>query len=330
MLENKWGSILGNDSWAINGLAEMQSVLMRELSSGSAQGLTTQPSWEVMADGNNASDETIQTFHELNMKTQGVEQTDAVKEYQNRYNELEGKHGGIMAFMVAAVENPEYIRNVSVNSLSNMATTAVTSEDAAKRMSIAGGAGAVAGSRIPGIGTALGFMSSAMGALSGTMDAGQSYAQFMREQMEKDGKDFTPENIKAFLNDNEVITHEDPNGMTFLNITGTRADIVKKRSIRRGTAIGLIDGFTGILGGGIAKGSVLKTSKLTTRTTRGVKGTAAAVSGGIASEIGGQTAGSQEYDWGEILTEGIAEKGVALTGVTVLPQVLKGLSLIHI
>ena len=324
LLEKKWGSILGNDSWAIDGLAEMQSVLMRESKGGSAQGLTTQPSWEVMSNGKKASDETIQAFHELNMKTQGIEQTDAVKKYQNRYNELEKKYGGIMAFTIAVVEEPEYIRNVSVNSLSNMATTAVTSEAAAKRMSIAGGGGAITGSRIPGIGTALGFMSSAMGALSGTMDAGQSYAQFMREQMEKDGKDFTPENIKAFLNDDEVITHEDPNGMTFLNITGTRAEVVKKRSIRRGTAIGLIDGFTGVLGGGIAKGSILKTPKLTTRTTRGVKGTAAAVSGGIASEIGGQTAGSQEYDWGEILTEGIAEKGIALTGATVLPQVLKG------
>ena len=55
----------------------------------------------------------------------------------------------------------------------------------------------------------------------------------------------------------------------------------------------------------------------------GAVGTGMAMAGGLASEIGGQTAGGQEFEWGEIYTEAFAEKAFAMTGVTVLPTLLK-------
>jgi predicted kinase len=279
--------------------------------------------WDVMSSGNTASDEEIEAL--ISSAEDMPEQTDAVKQYSSRYEQIKEEEGGTMAFIVAVAENPTYIRDVALSSLGNMATSLVTSPDVAARALAAGTASgltnmAVAKYAKHPIGKGLAFMAGFMGGMSGSMDAGQSYSQFLQEQLQKDGKDFTPENIRALLNDKEVTEYIDPNGVTALNMTGTRSEIIKNRAIRRGIAIGTIDGLSTLVAGGTVGGT---TGKLTTTTQRNIKATTQAVAGGLASEIGGQTFGGQEYDAGEILTEGIAEKGVATTGVTVIPQLLK-------
>ena len=279
--------------------------------------------WDVMSSGNTASDEEIEAL--VDSVGEMPEQTDAVKQYSSRYEQLKEEEGGTMAFMVAVAENPTYIRDVALSSLGNMATSLVTSKDVAMRaLAIGTTAGltnaAVAKYAKNPIGKGLAFLSGFMGGMSGSMDAGQSYSQFLQEQLEKDGKDFTPENIRALLNSEEVIDYIDPNGNTALNMSGTRQEIIKNRAIRRGIAIGTIDGLSTLVAGGTVGRT---TGKLTTTTQRNIKASTQAVAGGLASEIGGQTFGGQDYDAGEILTEGIAEKGIATTGVTVMPTLLK-------
>ena len=297
--------------------AESASEMLRSLGVGKEQAKSTVAGWDVMSNGKRATAEEMEAL--VKAANSMPEQTDAVKKYSSRYEQIKEEDGGTMAFMVGVAENPEYIRDVALSSLSNMVTSLVTSPDVAGR-AIVGGAGGIATSKLPGIGKGLGFLSGFMGSLSGSMDAAQTYSQLMQEQLLEDGKDFTPENIRALLNDDTVIEYKDPNGNTSLNMTGTRADILKRRSIRRGIAIGVVDGLTTLVAGRTAQGTV---GKISTAATRNVKATAKAVAGGIASEVAGQTFGGQEYDAGEILTEGIAEKGVAITGVTVLPQLLK-------
>jgi len=315
---------LGVDNPLANFFAEHTANMFRSGSSGITQGEGTQIGFDIMGAGKHITLEEAQGLVDVNARNQAKEQTDAVKLYQDRYDLIEEEHGGIMAFMVGVAENPEYIRDVSISSMAMMASALLTSEDVAARATISAGTAGAAGSFIPGFGTGLGFMSGLMGGVSGSMDASLSYQQFLQEQLTEDGKDFTAENIQALLQDDRIETYEDPNGNSFMNITGTKAQIIKQRAIQRGIAIGVIDGTTAILAGGTARGSFSSGStKLATKTTRAIKGTAGAVTGGLASEIGGQTFGRQEYDAGEIMTEGFAEKGMVMTGVTVIPQLLK-------
>jgi predicted kinase len=305
-------------------VAEQVSGFYRSLGViGVKQADGTVAGWDMISSGTNASNEEIEAL--VSSVEDMPEQTDAVKQYGSRYEQLKEKEGGTMAFMVGVYENPEYITDVALSSLGNMATSLVTSPDVAARALLSATAtgltnmAAAKYAKNP-IGKGLAFLAGFMGGMSGSMDAGQSYSQFLQEQLAADGKDFTPENIRALLDDDSIIDFKDPNGVTALNMTGTRSEIIKKRSIRRGTAIGIIDTITTLLTGktfGKSKGP------LTTKASRSVKATGKAVAGGIVSEVGGQTLGGQEYDAGEILTEGIAEKGVATTGVTVMPQLLK-------
>jgi len=297
--------------------AENASEMYRGLGIGGAQSESTVAGWDVMSNGKFSTAEEIEAL--VDAAENMPEQTDAVRQYSSRYEQIKEEDGGVMAFMVGVAENPKYVRDVAISSLANMATSFATSPDVAGR-ALVGGLVGLATSKLPGISRSLGFLSGVMGSVSGSMDAAQTYSQLMQEQLKKDGKDFTPKNIKALLNDDAVIEFEDENGITALNMTGTRADIIKRRSIRRGIAIGLVDGFSTLIAGRTAVGSV---GKISTKTVRGIKATGQAMAGGIASEVAGQTLGGQEYEAGEILTEGIAEKGIATTGVTVIPQFFK-------
>ena len=305
------------DNIITNMFAENASEMYRNLKIGGSQAESTSAGWDVMSNGSFSTTEEIEALVEAAENV--PEQTDAVKQYGSRYEQIKEEDGGVMAFVVGVAENPKYVRDVAITSLANMATSFVTSPDVAVR-AIAGGVAGMVTSKLPGISKALGFLSGFMGSVSGSMDAAQTYSQLMQEQLKKDGKNFTPENIRALLDDETIIDFEDENGITALNMTGTRADILKRRSIRRGVAIGVVDGLSTLIAGRTAAGGV---GKISTKAVRGVKATAEAMAGGIASEISGQTFGGQEYEAGEILTEGIAEKGIATTGVSVLPIVFK-------
>ena len=73
-----------------------------------------------------------------------------------------------------------------------------------------------------------------MGGISGTMEQSFTFVELLREQLQKDGLDFTPENIKALLQDDKVITHKDPR-FTEVDIKDTKANIIRRRSRRRRT-----------------------------------------------------------------------------------------------
>ena len=305
------------DNFVTDFIAGNASEMYRGLKIGGAQAESTVAGWDVMSNGRFSTAEEIEAL--IDAAEDMPEQTDAVRQYSSRYEQIKEEDGGVMAFIVGVAENPKYVRDVAISSLANMATSFVTSPDVAGRAIVGGVAGMVT-SKLPGISKALGFLSGFMGSVSGSMDAAQTYSQLMQEQLKKDGKNFTPENIRALLDDETIVDFEDENGITALNMTGTRADILKRRSIRRGIAIGVVDGLSTLIAGRTAAGGV---GKISTKAVRGVKATAEAMAGGIASEISGQTFGGQEYEAGEILTEGIAEKGIATTGVSVLPNVFK-------
>ena len=316
---------LGYDNPIANFFADGVSSMYRSGGFGVEAGEEVQPSRDVMGAGKDVTLEQAQAMIDLSGDDRFKEPTDNIRKYQSRYDQVAKEYGGIMAFMVGVAENPMYIRDVGVQSMAMMGSALANSSDVQQTALVAAPTVGLAAARTGKnpIGFGVGFMSGLFGSVSGTMDAGLSYQEFLAEGMKEDGLDFTPENVVKYLQNDEVTTYKDPNGLPYMDITGTRAEILKTRATRRGWAIGLTDTFTGVLSGGLAKGVLKKSTKLITRVARGVKGTGAAVGGGITSEVMGQSFGGQEYHAGEILTEGFAEKGIAMTGITVIPQMLK-------
>ena len=149
-------------------------------------------------------------------------------------------------------------------------------------------------------------MSGLFSSVSGFLEQGATFQEIIQEGLQDDGKDFTAENIKDFLNDKEVVTFKSPRGSIF-DITGTRAEIARKRAVKRGIAIETVDMFSTLLGGSVVR-QMTKAGK--TKKAIGAVGTTTAVGGGLTSETLGQIAGGQELEVGEILLEGIAEKAV--------------------
>ena len=318
---------LGYDNAVSNFFAEGLSNIYRASGLGWQSGEEIQPSIDVRTAGKNVTEEQAKAMIEMSKDNKFKEATDNMKKYQARYDQVNEEHGGIMAFMVAVSENPMYLRDVSFQSMAMMGSALAHSEDVRQKAAMLAPTVGVATMKAKvgknPIGFGIGFMSGLFGAVSGTMDSGLSYQEFLQEGMEKEGLDFTPENVVKYLRNEEVITYKDPNGMPFMDITGTRAQILKARSIRRGVAITTIDTFTGVMSGGVAKGVINPRKKLISKRTRGALGVGTAIGGGLVSEIGGQTLGGQEYHAGDILTEGFAEKGIAMSGISVLPQMLK-------
>jgi hypothetical protein len=249
----------------------------------------------------------IKELYENDLVLAAKGQTDEQRSYQKVYDNNKKKHGKIMAWMMAIKENPSFLAQTSANSIANMAGTFANSGTARERMGIAGATTYASGQGVNKllkknkIGQLTSFLSGAYGANSMTMEQSYTFVDLMKEQLAADGKEFNPENIENLILDKEITTFKDPRFST-LDITGTKFEIMKKRALRRGVSIGFVDAVSGgITGQFIGPGNKIKALSL--------PGFAVPVAGGLTSEIAGQTAGGQEYDAGEILTEGFAEKG---------------------
>lgn len=249
----------------------------------------------------------IKELYENDLVLAAKGQTDEQRSYQKVYDNNKKKHGKIMAWMMAIKENPSFLAQTSANSIANFAGTFANSGTARERMGIAGATTYASGQGVNKllkknkIGQLTSFLSGAYGANSMTMEQSYTFVDLMKEQLAADGKEFNPENIENLILDKEITTFKDPRFST-LDITGTKFEIMKKRALRRGVSIGFVDAVSGgITGQFIGPGNKIKALSL--------PGFAVPVAGGLTSEIAGQTAGGQEYDAGEILTEGFAEKG---------------------
>ena len=276
----------------------------------------------------------IMAIYEHQKKIDAMGTSDAIRGYQKSYNENKEKHGGVFAWVMALEENPEFLLQTSASSIVSMVSTVVHApETTIPRMLASGG---VAASTALALGQAgpqaltpeeiitvpTAFLMGSMGGISGTMEQSFTFVELLREQLQKEGLDFTPENIKALLQDDKVVTYKDPR-FKELDIEDTKANIIRRRSRRRGLAIGFVDTMTALLGGQAVRSLSFRGA---TKAKIGRAGTGVAIGGGLVSEVSGQTAGGQEYDAGEILTEGFAEKAAAMTGVTTLPTLLKAKS----
>ena len=314
------------------GYVDLVSDIYRAAKSGFETGRSVNEAYDLFKNGNEMTDEQLENLIKSGRRIEeaGVnkEQIDA----SNRMIELKKKgYGDMGAFLAAYWENPSALLAVGVSSLSMMATSLFDSEEVFGAASAASGAGALAGaaggavvgSVVPvagtavgaGVGAKLGAISGFMSGISGAMETGLTTAQLLQEAAVESGVDW------ADMSDQQRM-----DWVKKLTSDKERFDDIKSKALARGITIGGIDYITNMATLGVGKlvmpaVSVTAASSLTQPATilaRGVTETA----GGFASEYFGQKAAGQEYNFEEIMLEGLAGKEATI--VTSISDISKG------
>ena len=293
--EGTFGDILrGFDTVTQTGLGDFVDDMARSVATGYYQGQVAEDASDILLRGADATDEDIYSFIEANKEAQKLGPSDEMMEYQKTYEE-NGK--GFMGVVMGLYKSGfQVIPEVVLSSLFSMATnkdslvaagTVLGSGTAvgAGSGAVAGGVGAIPGA-IAGAAATLPYAAAAAGSV---LEMGATFSELLQEEIEGE---LTPEKIREALNDDKIYTS------------------LRNRALARGLTIGVIDAFTGRLGGKVA-GKIL--SKAGKGATKGTKIKSVLASSGVESvggSVGEATARGvigQEMDVSEIALEGIAE-----------------------
>ena len=288
--------------------------MLTAIRGGGAAGSSVGEAFDVYRQGKNISDEDLQNFIKA---AQAIENNPETNEAASWRKDTKKHGGGALGGFMSLLENPGYFPQFIASSLSTMASSLFDSEEvagataagAAGGAAVGSGIGAAAGTIGGPIGNFLGYIGGAgagavgggMAGLVGAMETGLTLTDLLRDEL--GDKEFNQENIRALLNDKDVM------------------DRVTSRSLARGLTIGMVEGLTfglsrgvggKILAGAATKGAIglskagLKTGAKVAATTTAVEAT-----GGAGGEALGMLAAGQELKGEEIFLEGIGEgKGV--------------------
>ena len=273
----------------------------RAWQSGWAQGGAVDPSIELWQEGPGISDEKLNEFIEAAEKMNNAPLTDEMIQRQKDYEADKKKYGGVAAWFTSWAKNPTWLTQVFLQSMGNIVKSATSSEEALgvglAGAGTAAGAVALAGQAGPQVAlpeelvtvpsAAIGGF---MGGISGVMETGLTTAELLKEELEKDGKEINAANIRALMDDEK------------------RWKDITSKAVKRGAAIGVIDGITGAVSGGVGKAVTTSVGKRAGAAALGTIETA----GGMLSETLGQLAADQDINIDEILTEGFADKSIAV------------------
>ena len=220
--------------------------------------------------------------------------SDEMMAYQKTYEE-NGK-GFMGVVMGLAKSGLQVIPEVIISSITSMGTNkdslvaagSVIGSGAAVGAgsgALAGGVGAVPGA-IAGAAATLPYAFAAAGSV---LEMGATFSELLQEEIEGE---LTPEKIREALNDDKIYTS------------------LRNRALARGLTIGVIDAFTGRLGGKVAGKILSKAGKGVTKGTKIKSVLAASGIESVGGSVGEATARGvigQEMDISEIALEGIAE-----------------------
>ena len=291
-----------------NFITDFAGDLYRSAASGWVQGESLDSAMDIFNDGKNMTEDQYVEFVNQSRAMENAGQTDEMIDFSEQYAKDKEEYGSVGAFFTSWWKNPTVMTQYTAQSLSNMASSAMNSDDAA--LIAAGGAtlGAAVGTAATPIGTVIGGLAGGMGALSGTMEVGFTTAQLLQEAAVEAGKDWnTMSDTERIDWTKEVVNNKD------------LYDDLTNKALKRGIAIGAIDAVTGVLSGGagnLARKTVSNTARSAMAGAAGVAAVAATeTTGGLASEIAGQLAADQELNAQEILTEGFADKTFTIINV---------------
>lgn len=246
---------------------------------GLGQGSTLNEALEVMAKGSSATTQDVQDYVEAVKKMENIPVTDEMKDFAKIYNEG-GKTVG--SFLKGLLYRPSVAPGIILQSFANyLNPTAV-----AGGLAGAGTGAAIGAAGTFGFGAAPGALYGGLLGITGTLESGLSFTEFLKEEIQKKGLGFDDEGIAAVLNDEDAIGR------------------VRARTAGRGAAISVVNAFTA----GIA-GQVQRAGRKLTRTARNLARAGVEATGGGLGEVAGRAVAGQEMDVAEIGFEAIGELG---------------------
>ena len=260
-----------------NEVTDFFGDIYRAWKTGAGQGATVDDAIKVFASGSNVSDKNLQQYIDAVENMESFAPSEEMQDFSRIY-EAEGK--GIKGFIKGIAKNPTAAIQVATSSLRAMLNPASIGAGAA-----GAGAGALAGPAGVGAGAILG--------MTGALETGLSFTEFLKEELNEKGLDFTDNNIRAILEDDEAMG----------NIT--------RRSLARGATISTISALTGGLAAGVGanvgRNVALKLGTQAGRAASAAAGLGVQAVGGGAGEAIGRAAAGQEMDVAEIGFEAIGE-----------------------
>jgi len=302
--EGTFGDILrGFDSVTQAGLGDFVDDMARSVATGYYQGQVAEDASDILLRGANATDEDIYSFIEANKEAQKLGPSDEMMAYQKTYEE-NGK--GFMGVLMGLYKSGfQVIPEVILSSITSMATNKDSLMAAGGIIGSGAAVGATTGAAggtvaLPVIGTIGGAAAGAITGAAATLpyafaaagsvlEMGATFSELLQEEIEGE---LTPEKIREALNDDKIYTS------------------LRNRALARGLTIGVIDAFTGRLGGKVAGGILRKAGKGATKGTKIKSVLAASGIESVGGSVGEATARGvigQEMDISEIALEGIAE-----------------------
>ena len=290
-----------------NELTDLFGDLYRAYNQGESQGATVGEAMDVFRAGADVDAATLQEYVEAvnNMEMQGP--SEEMQSFSEIY-EKEGK--GLYGFLAGVINNPTVIPQIFTSSV-----RAMINPDSIKAGAVGAGTGALAGGGIGAAGGAIGgpfgsliastvgagtgAISGAIAGMSGMLETGLAYTEFLKEELQKKDLAFNEKNIRTILEDQDAL------------------DRIQNRALGRGISIAAIDAFTG----GLASNITRKVATKTTKTLAGLAGTAVEGVGGATGEAVARVVADQDLDVAEIGFEGVA--GSTTAPITVLSGLVK-------
>ena len=302
-----------------NDLFSIGKQYLEAISTGWETGRTTEENLEVFKGSKSLED--IQAMIKAGDELNKLPQSQRMKRFQKK---VADNGGGFFSTLWALVgEDPLLASQIALQSMSMMAGALADSgvevlegetPDTLGYVAAGAGVGAATfgtlGSIFPGLGNLVGAGSGAvaggLGGLSTALENGLSFAEMLKEDMDKEGLQWDKESIKKYL--------ESENNY----------DRIRSRALGRGLTIGAVDLLSGGFAGAIATKTVTSLAKTSLKSgvRKGLAATAGIGTEGAFGGVGerlGQIAGGQEYDAGEIVMEAFASTPGAV--VTSLPRV---------
>jgi len=267
-----------------NEVTDFFGDLYRSGVQGQAQGATVDDALNLFAKGQDVSDEDLAEYIQAYQGMQSVAPSEEMQDFSRIYED-EGK--GVYGFLKGVFKNPTVIPQLFTSSVSAMVN----------KGSLAGGlAGAGAGAAV---GALPGALIGGIAGVSGALETGLAYSEFLEEELNKKGLAFDEKGIREVLSDEEAMIS------------------IQNRALGRGISIAAIDAMSGGLAAGVTRRAALTTSKgLAAAAGLGIEGAGGAIGEAVARGVAGQ-----EMDVAEIGFEGIT--GTATAPLTVGAGLLK-------
>lgn len=267
-----------------NEVTDFFGDLYRSGVQGYRQGATVDDAINLFAQGQDVSDEDLNEYIQEYSNLKSVAPSEEMQDFSEIY-EKEGK--GVYGFIKGVLNNPTVVPQLFTSSVVAMVN----------KGSIAGGlAGAGTGAAV---GALPGALIGGIAGVSGALETGLAYSEFLEEELNKKGLAFDEKGIRQVLQDDEAMVR------------------IRNRSLGRGISIAAIDAVTGGLAAGVTRRAALKTSKA----LAGAAGIGVESLGGATGEAVARGVAGQEMDIAEIGFEGIA--GTATAPLTVGAGLLK-------